>query len=162
MTCGGLRKVIHQIVICQSLFISCPQGMQVRGMVNLKLHLLMQSELSSISHAFRPSQDQIFQCFVCIKPANWNNSMYSTSLSWYCRQRAQVLERTWIYFLLHFLVWAGMDYVLLLRNSPPIFHSLCSVLNFEAEFNVTLLFVDSISSFQIPLTFMYLSTHLII
>lgn len=86
--------------------------------------------------------------------------MYSTSLSWYLRQRAQVLERTQISLLLQFLIWAGMDRELLLENSLPILHSQCSGLNLEAEFIAILLCVLNISSFQIPSAFICLFIYL--
>lgn len=68
--------------VCQPLCIYCPLGMQMRGMVNLKLHVLIQSKVSLISPSIQiisGSNSQV--CFVSIEPTDWENSMYSTSLS---------------------------------------------------------------------------------
>lgn len=118
--------------ICQPLSFYCPLGIQVKGMVTLKLNLLIQSKVNSMSPSIQIILDSDFPVgFVCMKPTNWENSVYSTSLSWYLRERAQVPERTWISLLLGWpktsfryrktrtiflvnprlqsLVWAGMD-----------------------------------------------------
>lgn len=62
--------------VCQPLSPNCPLGMQVKGTVYLKLNLLIQSKVNSISPCIQIISESDFPvCLICIMPTNWENSM---------------------------------------------------------------------------------------